>query len=173
MVGMKGPVMRHAIGKRIPEHKRAKHTGRGKEHSFLRLPHFLLDSAEFAGLSGNAIKLLLDAAKEFKGSNNGNLNLAWSRLSQRGWVSQGTAHRAKHELLASGFLTCTRHGGRNRCSLYAITWEPIDRCEAVQLEVAAQHVASHCWRNSCSDSESALLPKPDQSGEPPWPGGAD
>ncbi|WP_223620589.1 hypothetical protein [Lysobacter sp. ESA13C] len=155
-------------GNRIPERKRAKLTGRGKGHSILRLPHFLLDSAEFSRLSGNAIKLLLDAATEFKGSNNGNLNLAWSRLSQRGWVSQGTAHRAKHELLSSGFLACTRHGGKNRCSLYAITWEPIDRCQAVQLEVAAQQVASHLWRKPCSEFRNQLLPKSEQPDQIPW-----
>lgn len=149
--------------RRIPERKRAKHTGRGKEHSFLRLPHFLLDSEEFASLSGNAIKLLLDAAKEFKGTNNGNINLAWSRLSARGWVSQGTAHRAKHELLERGFLVCTRHGGKNRCSLYALTWEPIDKCERVQLEIGPQPTASHLWRNPCSDYRSELLSKSEQS----------
>lgn len=159
--------MAHEPRKRIPEHKRWKHTGRGKDHSFLRLPHFLLDSPEFARLSGSAVKLLLDAAKEFKGANNGNLNLAWSRLAQRGWVSQGTAHRAKHELLAAGFLECTRHGGRNRCSLYAITWEPIDACDKAQLEVAPTRIASHRWRNPCSENRNQLLPKSEQSGETP------
>lgn len=165
--------MANAPGKRIPERKRAKHTGRGKDHSFLRLPHFLLDSPEFARLSGNAVKLLLDAAKEFKGTNNGNLNLAWSRLAERGWVSQGTAHRAKHELLAAGFLECTRHGGRNRCSLYAITWEPIDACDKVQLEVAPTRIASHLWRNPCSENRNQLLPKSEQSDDPPWSEGDD
>lgn len=160
--------MANEPGERIPQRKRTKLTGRGKEHSFLRLPHFVLDSTEFAGLSGNAVKMLLDAAKEFKGANNGNLNLAWSRLSTRGWVSQGTAHRAKHELLQTGFLVCTRHGGKNRCSLYAVTWEPIDRCERVQLEMAPQHVASHLWRNPCSDFRNAVLPKSEQSADPPW-----
>ncbi len=155
--------------KGIPERKRQKHTGRGKDHSFLRLPHFLLDSEEFAALSGNAIKLLLDAAKEFKGANNGNINLAWSRLASRGWVSQGTAHRAKHELLEQGFLRCTRHGGKNRCSLYALTWEPIDQCEKVNLEVASERVASHAWRkqNRCSDFENPLLRKSEQC-DAPW-----
>jgi hypothetical protein len=160
--------MRHEPGKRIRESKRPKITGRGKDHSFLRLPHFLLDSTEFASLSGNAVKLLLDAAKEFKGANNGNLNLAWSRLAQRGWVSQGTAHRAKHELLDAGFLECTRHGGRNRCSLYAITWEPIDACDRAQLEVKPTTVASHLWRKPCSENRNPLLPKSEQSGDVPW-----
>lgn len=167
--------MANAPGKRIRESKRPKLTGRGKEHSFLRLPHFLLDSEEFAALSGTAVKLLLDAAKEFKGANNGNINLAWSHLAKRGWVSQGTAHRAKQELLETGFLECTRHGGRNRCALYAITWEPIDACEKVQLEVAPTRVASHRWQKQkrCSDNGSNLLRKSEQSDDPPWSEGED
>ena len=157
--------MTNAPGKRIPEHKRAKHTGRGKENSFLRLPHFLLDSDEFAALSGNAIKLLLDAAKEFKGANNGNISLAWSRLSTRGWVSQGTAHRAKQELLQAGWLICTRQGGKHRCSLFALSWEPIDDCSKyVQLEVGPERVASHLWKNQkgCSDFRNPVLSKSEQ-----------
>ena len=151
--------MANAPGKRISPSKRTKHRGRGREHSFLRLPHFVLESQEFAALSGNAVKLLLDAAKEFKGSNNGDINLAWSRLSARGWVSQGTVHRAKHELLDAGFLVCTRHGGKNLCSLYAITWEPVDTIERVRLEVAPERVASHLWRKPCSEKGSDLLRK--------------
>lgn len=154
-------------GKRIHESKRQKFTGRGKDHSFLRLPHFVLDSDEFAALSGNATKLLLDAAKEYKGKNNGDINLTWRRLVGRGWASQGTAHRAKNELLGSGFLLCTRHGGKNRCSLFAISWEPIDVCPGKGLELQPERTASHRWRkrDRCSEMESTSLRKSEQSGE--------
>lgn len=136
--------------KAIPERKRVKHTGRGKDHSFLRLPHFLLQSKEFAALSAVAVKLLLDMAKLYRGSNNGNLSMAWSRLSEEGWSSEATMRRARDELLQSGFLLCTRHGNRKRCGLYAISWEPIDRCEGKFLEMASEHAASHLWRNPCT-----------------------
>lgn len=138
-------------GKRIAERKRPKHTGRGKGHSFLRLPHFLLDSAEFAELSGSAVKLLLDVATLYKGGNNGDLEIVWSSLKLRGWRSKATIQKARDELLGNGWLRCTRHGGRNRCSLYAITWEPVDACPGKALEVPAEKAASHLWRkhNRC------------------------
>lgn len=157
--------MANVAGKQIPERKRWKHTGRGREHSFLRLPHFLLKSDEFAELSGNAIKLLLDLAMLYKGANNGDLEMAWSGLKVRGWRSQSTIHKAKDELLATGWLVCTRHGGKNRCSLYAITWEPIDECPGKSLEWPAEKVASHLWKkqNRCSKNWSNPLQKLEQS----------
>lgn len=143
--------MANVPGKRIPERKRWKLTGRGKSHSFLRLPHFLLESAEFAELSPSAVKLLLDVALLYKGSNNGDLEIVWSSLKVRGWRSKATIQKARDELLVDGWLRCTRHGGRNRCSLYAITWEAIDACPDKGLEVAPEKVASHLWRkqNRC------------------------
>ena len=157
--------MGNVSGKRISERKRAKHTGRGRENSFLRLPHFLLESDEFAELSTTATKLLLEVARLYRGANNGDLELVWSGLKKRGWRSQSTIHKAKDELLATGWLVCTRHGGQNRCSLFAITWEPIDECPGKGLEWAPQKVASHLWKkqNRCSRNWSNPLQKLEQS----------
>src|SRR5688572_16912375 len=134
-------------GRTISERKRAKLTGRGKSFTFLRLPHFLLRSVEFSALSGAAIKLLLAVAAEYNGRNNGDINIVFSRLSKLGWKSHDTLNRAKDELLRTRFLECTRHGGKHRAALYAVTWEPIDECPGKQLEVRATHVAPHCWKN--------------------------
>lgn len=156
------------------DRKRFKHTGKGKSHDYLQLFTFMLESAEFSALSGSAIKLLLDVGARYKGSNNGDLSIVWKDLRRRGWSSQGTVHRAKTELLASGFLICTRHGGKNRCSLYGITWKPIDACTRAQIEVAPERVASHLWRqpprdpekqNPCSQNENELHRNSEQSGQ--------
>ena len=138
--------MPNATGKRIPERKRVKHTGRGKGHSFLRLPHFLLESQEFAELSFSAVKLLLEIARLYRGGNNGNLELVWSELKGRGWRSKATIQKARDELLDKGWIRCTRHGGKNRCSPYAITWEPIDDCGDRGLEVPPERLPSNLWR---------------------------
>ena len=82
----------------IHESKRSKVTGKGKGHSFLRLPHFLTDSEEFAGLKPIAIKLLVEIARQFKGKNNGDLSIPWKLLKRRGWVSQWTVKRARYLL---------------------------------------------------------------------------
>ncbi|MDQ8050855.1 hypothetical protein [Luteibacter sp.] len=169
--------MAHEQGKRIPDRKRSKLTGRGKGYSFLRLPHFVLESVEFSELSGSAVKLLLDVSMLFKGSNNGNLAIVWSSLKLRGWRSKATIQKARNELLGTGWLLCTRHGGRNRCSLYAITWEPVDECPDKGLEVPAEKVASHLWRkrNHCPNNwetgapeTGAITPIPEQDCPRKW-----
>ncbi|HXI15017.1 MAG TPA: hypothetical protein VNM48_01505 [Chloroflexota bacterium] len=143
--------MSHGRGKRIPEHKRRRYTGRGADYSFLRLPHFLLESAEFAALSNAAARLLLDLAKRYRGRNNGDISCPWSRLSKEGWSSENTVRRALHELLAAGFLICTRSPMRKRCGLYAITWEAVDECPGKMLEVRPERVPSQLWRNRNSN----------------------
>lgn len=90
------------------------------------------------------MKLLVDAAKQYNGSNNGDLHAAWSILSGQGWRSKGTLSRAIKELIDKGFIELTRQGGKNRCSLYAITWKPIDECKG-KLDVKETRVASNLW----------------------------
>lgn len=133
--------------RRVAERKRAKFTGRVSEHTFLRLPHFMLESKQWTQLSANAKALLIDMAKLYRGNNNGDLSMAWSRLCKEGWSSENTARRARDELLEAGFLICTRQPLRKRCGLYAITWEPVDECPNKFLEVRKEQVASHLWRN--------------------------
>lgn len=140
--------MAHDGGKRISPAKRTKLKGRsGIGPPFLRLYRFMVESPEFAALSPIAVKLLVDLGKRYKGYNNGDLSVPWSNLSKEGWSSEHTMRRALHELLATGFLVCTRQPLRKRCGLYAITWEPVDLCEGKCLEVAPSHKASHLWRN--------------------------
>src|SRR5690242_14597503 len=134
--------------KRIPEHKRAKITGRGKQPSFLRLTHNLLNSEEFGSLSAHATKLLIELARKYNGKNNGDLSCAWSDCRKRGWTSKGALQRARDELLAAGFIVVTHHGGKHVCSLYALTFEPIDACEGKVLEIGPTTTASHAWRKN-------------------------
>ena len=144
-------------------HKRAKATGRGKTYSFLRLPHYVTDSPEFGALSAKATKLLVELARQFKGNNNGDLSIPWSRLQKRGWKHPQTIQKARDELVETGFVLITRHGGRHVCSLYGITWEPIDEC-AGKLEVPAQIRAGNDWQKQkvcfteCSDSPGNASP---------------
>ncbi|HET7064229.1 MAG TPA: hypothetical protein VFI49_08110 [Rudaea sp.] len=125
---------------------RVKQTGKGKSHSFLRLPHFLTDSEEFGALRPPAVKLLVEIARQFRGSNNGDLSVPWKLLKRRGWASEWTVKRARDELLTAGFIRKTRHGLRKMCHLYAITWEPINECPGKLLEIDEETVASHAWR---------------------------
>lgn len=126
--------------------KRSRATGRGKEHSFLQVPHYILQSEEFGRLSSWGVKLLIELAGLFRGHNNGNLSAAFSVLRKRGWRSAGTLSKALRELQEAGWIVCTRHGGKNRCSLFALTWWPIDACEGKCLELRPEHAARHSWK---------------------------
>lgn len=139
--------------KRIPEWKRPKHTGRGAGHSFLQLRHDLLKSREFNALSGSAIKALLFLAAQYNGRNNGDLSAAKSMLLAAGWRSGATGRRAINELLDAEFAVVTRHGDRRRCTLYAVTWLPIDECPGKGLERPSERVASDAWKSGSVDSK--------------------
>ncbi|WIH05518.1 hypothetical protein KHF85_03175 [Xanthomonas translucens pv. graminis] len=121
--------MSDAKVKHIHERKRSQITGRGKGPPFLSIEHRIADSAEFGNLGGNALKLLLELARQYRPGKNGDLSIPWSLLQQRGWRSKATVHAAKQELLAGGWIIETRKGGKHACSLYALSYYSIDESD--------------------------------------------
>lgn len=109
--------------------------------SFCGIPRRLLELPAYQQLSGTAVKLLVDLAGQYKGSNNGDLTVAFSELSKRGWQSKQTVTRAKRELEEAGLIICTRQGRfaspGARCALYALAWCPIDECSGKGLDVGS------------------------------------
>jgi hypothetical protein len=71
-------------------------------------------------------------------------------MQERGWHSKETLQNALEELRHYGFLTLTRQGGRNLCSLFAVTWWAIDDCGG-KLDVGETRVPSNEWRHDCED----------------------
>ena len=101
---------------------------------FLLLPSALLNCQKFRALSSSAVKLLIDIGSQYNGKNNGDLCSAWKIMQPKGWKSEATLHKAKRELLAAEFIAETRKGRRpNLCSLYGITWQPLN--PSAKLEV--------------------------------------
>lgn len=95
---------------------------------FLALPWDVLDSAAFGGLSGSAVRLLLELGRQFVGDNNGRLLSSMAYLRGRGWTSADTITRAVRELEAAGFIHQTVKGHRPNCaSWWAVTWRALDR----------------------------------------------
>jgi len=129
--------------------RRRRSKGRA-QHSFLALPHYILRSPEFGRLKPAAVKLLLELAANYNGANNGDLSAAFSQLRARGWKSSDTLSKALKALRKDGWIICTREGGKNRCSLYAVTWWPVDACQGKWLEVAPEKAPSHAWKKSDS-----------------------
>lgn len=130
----------------MAQDKRARHKGRKGNAPFLHIPHDVINSEAYQQLDGWAVRLLVDVAGQFKGFNNGDLNAAWSQMSKRGWRSKGTLHKALKALLSAGLIEQTRQGGKNRCSLYAVTWRSIDECSG-KLDVRPTKAPSALYLN--------------------------
>ncbi len=125
--------------------RRRKAKGRASSGSFVSFPHSVLKHPAFATLTTRATKLLIDLATQYRGKNNGDLSMPLSQMRNRGWNSSDQLHKAKNELLERGLILVSRQGGRNKCSLYAVTWQPIDDCKG-KLDIAPTHVAPHHWK---------------------------
>lgn len=130
----------------MAQDKREKHTGRKGRSTFLHIPHEVLCSDAYRRQDGWAAKLLVDVAGQFNGYNNGDLCAAWTIMREKGWRSKGTLHKALNHLLEAGLVEQTRQGGRNRCSLYAVTWRAIDECKG-KLEIKPTRAPSGLWKN--------------------------
>ena len=94
---------------------------------FCAIVRSVFESQAFTSLSPHACKLLLELAGQYKGDNNGDLTVAWSVLSKRGWRSKTTLWRCKIELINAGFIYVTRKGHMpSTCELLALTWFSLD-----------------------------------------------
>ena len=115
----------------MPTTNRRKAKGRRDRETFTALPHHVFRStpdhrAPASILSKAARCLLTDICHQFNGKNNGSLAVAPKIMAPYGWLSRGSLDDALVELVALGFLEQTRQGGRNKASLFAITWKGID-----------------------------------------------
>lgn len=101
---------------------------------FTGVPHVVLRHSNFIECPARAKALLFDLMEQvrFDGeggwANNGDFQITLRCMRGRGWTSRDQLWKARNELLEASLIVQTRQGGRNHCSLYAITWEPINRC---------------------------------------------
>jgi len=101
---------------------------RSPKDSFIAIPRIVMKQRKYRELSAYARMLLSEMLFDYRGFNNGDLQATWSIMNQRGFRSRSTLNKAIKELLDSGIIVKTRQGGRNRCSLYAVTFQSIDEC---------------------------------------------
>jgi hypothetical protein len=100
-----------------------RHKGNRLDFRFFAVARDVLEHPSFLRLSPYAKALLLDLGAQYRGDNNGDLSCAWKLMKPRGWRSEATLHKAKHELIDGGFIFEARKGRRpNLCGLYALTW---------------------------------------------------
>lgn len=106
---------------------------------FAGIPRVVLGHPDYQRLAGGAVKLLLELANQYKGNNNGALSVSDSILKGRGLGAKETVKRNTLNLLKAGMIIKTREGRFTNpggyCSLYALTWLPVDECCGKNLEV--------------------------------------
>lgn len=102
-----------------------------KHRPYAGVAHDVIDSAAFADLNGEAVRLLLIVARQSNGRNNGRLHASHSYCRSRGIGSESTLQRAVSSLIAHGFIYRTRSHGidpitsKNIPAMYACTWIPL------------------------------------------------
>lgn len=114
------------------------------------------------------MKLLWELARQYRGTNNGDLSATAEMLKERSgtWASKDTLSRKLRYLEERGWIVRTRQGGRHiGCNLYAVTWWPVDACGG-KHQHPAEHRASHAWKNA-TDTPSAGERKPVTRGAKP------
>lgn len=106
--------------------------------SFAGIPRWVMETEDYKGLSGNAVKLLNELSYQYRKHNNGDLTVAWHVLNDRGWNSRTTIKKARDELLEADLIVCTREGRflnpGGVCALYALRWEAISDSSKYQTE---------------------------------------
>lgn len=141
---------------------RTKFKGSKYSEPFIGIVRSVFDSPAFLALSPHACKLLLELASQYRGDNNGNLTVAWSIVSKRGWRSRSTLWRCKAELIKAGFVYVTRKGRMpSTCELLALTWFPLDISPKFDPE------ALHCFKAKAYRANTPL-PMPPIKVNPDW-----
>ena len=90
-------------------------------------------SEAWSRTSSSGIRLIMDLTAQYNGDNNGDLCAAWSIMRGRGWNSNATLIKARHELEERRWVIVTRKGtqagnGKGIPTLYALTFWGIDEC---------------------------------------------
>jgi len=137
---------------------RSKHK---QKASFAGIPRVVMECPDYINLNGSAVKLLVEMACQFKGGNNGDLCPAWTLMKERGFCSKTTLSKAIKELLQAEMILLTRQGHfiKNKASLYALTWAPIDECLGKHLEESSTRIPS---RNFSFERQQGWPRKSDQ-----------
>lgn len=127
-----------------------RHQGRNPGCSFMKIPHFVLESQQWGALDPIALQLLLELSRQYKGSNNGDLSATPDSLGTRNarWKSRSVLYGRLRMLEQQGWIVKTRQGGKHTgCCLYAISWEAIDPCNGKHMH-PVETKASHLWKNA-------------------------
>jgi hypothetical protein len=124
---------------------RQRQKGRKESGRFAGIPVICLDQANYISLSMAAKALLTEFCRQYNGFNNGDLSAPYSLMSKRGFRSKGTLSRAIRELKDNDWILVSRQGGKNQCSLFALTFHAIDDCKG-KLDIKSTTIPPGTWK---------------------------
>ncbi|MDO9313351.1 MAG: hypothetical protein Q7T97_02250 [Burkholderiaceae bacterium] len=102
---------------------------------FVLLPHVVLESPGYRLATHPARSLLIDIAMQYTGHNNGKLVACAKYLKVKGWNSNATIVRARHDLIDCGLLIETRKGARpNKAAWFALSWLDLDQGQGLDID---------------------------------------
>lgn len=127
-------------------------------HQFVMYPKIMLEHRAFSGLSPNAHKVLNYLASQCRGRNNGDLDVCEKNARKRGWnISGASLRRGAVELEKAGFIERTRQGGKNKASLYGLSW--LDFANDPKCDYHFRRPTFR-WRNESGSSRVTQLEPP-------------
>jgi len=128
------------------KNRRTTNTYSAKPHHIFRADLKAGKASPASILSSNAFRVLDNLLCQYNGKNNGDLAASPKIMKFYGWSSTGTVHDCIQELISAGFIQKTRQGARtNKCSLFAVTWLPINECNN-KLDVKETTTPSNFWK---------------------------
>ncbi|MFT7223857.1 MAG: hypothetical protein ACI82Z_001400 [Cellvibrionaceae bacterium] len=151
---------------RSNNNKRRKNQGR-----FAGIPIVVMNHSDYIHLHAYAVKLLMELARQYNGSNNGDLSLARSLMAARGFTCPQTITKYRDKLLEAKMILLTRQGRfmnpGKACTLYALTWHSIDECDG-KLDVKSTTIPPRQFslennKKPCSQHEQSSVHSVNQS----------
>jgi hypothetical protein len=105
-------------------------------HPYAAIEHRVIDSAAFADLKPQSVRLLLIIARQLSkdDAKNGHLQATWKYARERGMGSENTLRSSIADLIAHGFIYRTRSRGANKqWARYAVTWKSVKNKDGLFL----------------------------------------
>jgi hypothetical protein len=115
---------------------------------FVPLRYDVVTSKEFLDLSLSAKVAFIHLLGKYNRLNNGDLSAPLNRAKEEFNLSPKTLKTALDELIEKHFIEVTRIGGKNQCSLYALTCYPLNEVNKTGVFIKATERASDKWKST-------------------------
>ena len=116
--------------------------------TFSMLRHDVANDTRFISLSNSAKVAFLHLLARYDGKNNGDLCAPLNRAKEYFGLSSQGLKNALDELVSFELLQITRQGGKNQCSLYALTCFPLNDVNKAGIFIKATERPSDKWKKS-------------------------